>query len=427
MNYTNTEIAISITEGRTIRDLFYNDLLEMLLAKGFKKITVFTEAIHVQSFIEAFESEKVQFLPMREVTATQNRTRAYFIRKRLGKISPILAQLWVRWEEKWLYKAPQSYYNYFKTNRPRLLLTTHAHLYQEWELLNAAHSAGVPSVGIVRSWDNIHKGIRSRPQKLTVWNEVNKQELLDFEQYPEKDIVIAGAPQFDQYFKPENILTRRAFFEKKGLDPTRPLIFFASLGYFFVGNDETEWMDRLIEGIDSGEIEGKPQLICRLHPFSKYEHFEKYQQHPEVNLSYCSRYWPSLTWYMTKEDMIEMANMLAHSDVVITPGSTVTLEAAIFNIPTIVPTFHTYQPERMKNYFNTWVLGKHFARIKHQGLVPFAENVENFLPLINQGLQDKSWYQEQRRELVRQYVHFTDGKATERIADLAATYLTTTN
>ncbi len=417
------EIAITVTEGRTIRDLFYNGLLDMLWDQGFKQISIFTEAIHVSAFVEEFADERIRFLPLQEVKATKSRTRAYFIRKRLGKISPVLARLWVQWEEKWLYKAPDTYLNYFKTHRPSLLLTTHAHLYKEWEVLNAAHSTGVPSLGIVRSWDNIHKGIRSRPQKLTVWNEVNKQELLDFEQYPEKDIVITGAPQFDQYFKAENLQTREAFFAKKGLDPSRPLLFFASLGYFFVGNDETEWMDRIIEGLDNGDIQGNPQVICRLHPFSKYEHFEKYKQHPSVHLSYCTRYWPSLTWYMTKADMIEMANMLAHSDVVITPGSTVTLEAAIFDVPTVVPIFHTYQPERMKAYFKTWVLGKHFARIKQQGLVPFAEEKEDFFPLINKGLQDKLWYHEQRQELVRQYVHSTDGNATQRIAELAGTYL----
>ena len=145
------------------------------------------------------------------------------------------------------------------------------------------------------------------------------------------------------------------------LDPDRPIILFASLGYFFPGFDETVWMDVLLDLLDSGALPSETQIICRLHPWSRLEHFQKYAAHPQVRLSFIDRYWPALTWYMTRDDVVAIGNTLRHADVVITPGSTMTLEAAIFDTPTLVPIFHRYQPEWARDYFATWVLGKHFG------------------------------------------------------------------
>ncbi len=173
-------------------------------------------------------------------------------------------------------------------------------------------------------------------------------------------------------------------------------------------------MDELVRLLDSGQLPGRPQVICRLHPWSRLEHFRKYEAHPDVRLSSVERYLPALTWYMTREDVIEVGNMLAHADVVVTPGSTMTLEAAIFDRPTVVPIFHTYQPDRARNYFSTWALGKHFGRIADLDLVPIVRDAAGFGPAIARALEDPGWYREGRERLVRDYVLFTDGRSTER-------------
>lgn len=127
------------------------------------------------------------------------------------------------------------------------------------------------------------------------------------------------------------------------LDAKRPIILFATLGYFIPGLDETCWMEHLVSLITRGALKGRPQVICRLHPWSRFEHFKRFAAHPDARLSYIDRYLPALTWYMDREDTVLMANMLRHSDLVITPGSTVALEAAIFDKPTLIPLFHAYQ------------------------------------------------------------------------------------
>lgn len=413
-------LALSITDGRTVRDLFYNGLLDHLADVGFENIIVFTEATRVSEFVDTWRRPNVEFKFLYPCGQSQWRQRAFWMRRRIAKLgSNALLNLFLRWENNKLYSSRQEYEDIFRDNSIALLLTTHAHLYRESELLSTADHFGIPTLGLVRSWDNVHKGIRSRPQKLAVWNDINKQEVVEVEGYASENVNIIGSPQFDTYFNSGNITSRKDFAALFDLDPDRPILMFATLGDFFPELDETAWMDVLVELLDNRGIEGNPQIICRLHPKSNWVNFQRFAIHPDVKISYVKSYWPSLQWYMTQEEMIEMANMLYHSDVVITPGSTVALEAAIFDRPTIVPVFHPYQPERALDYFSTWVLGKHFRRIQEKDLVPIIRNQADFAIAINRGLSEPEWYRKERQTLVQEYAHFTDGLATRRLAQLA--------
>jgi hypothetical protein len=379
------------------------------------EVTVFTEAVTVPQFVSEWSRPHVRFEPFYPAESTAWRSRAYRMRRRVARAKrPALMRGYAAWEERRLYRPRPEHVEALRRTDPGVVVSTHAHLYGETELLAAAHSLGVPTLGLVRSWDNVHKGIHARPERLLVWNEINRDEVVHLEGYRPDHVEVIGAPQFDPYFAPDLLWPREKLAERFDLDAERPILLFATLGYFFPGFDETCWMDELVRLLDAGQLPGRPQVICRLHPWSRLEHFRKYEAHPDVRLSSVERYLPALTWYMTREDVIEVGNMLAHADVVITPGSTMTLEAAIFDRPTVVPIFHTYQPDRARNYFSTWALGKHFGRIADLDLVPIVRDAAGFGPAIARALEDPGWYREGRERLVRDYVPFTDGRSTER-------------
>lgn len=412
-------IAISITEGRTVRDLFYNGLLDYFVKDDFL-VTVFTDAVAVPEFTNLWQNSNIEFRQLFHYELSNWEKRAIGLGHLLVRWQlPGLLNTWLKWNEKLLKHPRDEYLEFFRERRPGILLTTHAHLPKEAELLTAAHKLNIPTLGVVRSWDNVYKGLQSRPQCLAVWNEINRQEVIDLEGYSANTVEIIGSPQFDPYFDTQEIWSRGKLAQIFDLDPNRPIIVFASLGYFFPGFDETCWMDVLLQLLDEGKLPGNPQVICRLHPWSRLEHFQKYAVRPDVRLSYVNRYWPALTWYMNRDDVVLVGNMLRHADVVITPGSTITLEAAIFDRPTIVPIFHPYQPERARKYFNTWVLGKHFGRIERLDLVPIIREKADFVLAIRKALSEPTWYRAQREKLVRDYVHFTDGNSTQRLADYA--------
>jgi len=120
------EIAISITEGRTVRDLFYNGLLDDLIHKGYT-ISIFTEAVTVKKFIQEFEKPEISFRMLHKVKYTRQRKWAYFIRRRIIERARWLLQGWLKFEEKHYYPPHQEYLDYFQQKKPQLLLTTHAH------------------------------------------------------------------------------------------------------------------------------------------------------------------------------------------------------------------------------------------------------------------------------------------------------------
>lgn len=411
-------IALSITEGRTVRDLFYNGLLHDLTEAG-STVSVFTEAVHVKPFIHEWSLPGVSFHMLYPCQPTAGRSRALRARRSVAKLnSRTLLNLYRSWEDKRFYAPRPEYLAEFQQRRPDVYFSTHSQLSAEAELLNAARTLGIPTIGMVRSWDNVFKGIRCRPDRMCVWNEVNRKELISQERYPAADTIAVGAPQFDCYFQDDVAWDKDQLYRHFKLDPDRGYILFASNGYYEPGFDETCWLESLLEKIDDGSIPGRPQVICRLHPWSRLEHFQRFADHPDVRMSYVEKYLPVLTWYMDRFDMGVMSNMLRHADVIVTPGSTVVLEAAIFNRPCVVPVFHTYQPDRSREYFRINAFSKHYARIRKLDLIPIANSLDEYVNVINRFREEPDWHAASRHQLVRDYVSFTDGKSTRRIASM---------
>lgn len=412
----NKHIAIAITEGRVIRDLFYNGLPEMLFDRGYS-IEVFTPAARVPGFINKWQSGNVNFYPLKPNFLDKNGYRVLAIRKMFLSHFPSALSTWSKFENKWMIKPDLEIVDLLKIRKTQLVVITNPLQQYEMPVFGAAQALGIPTLGVVRSWDNLYKGLRVRPDILAVWNPVNREEATRLMKYPPEKVAMIGATQFDAYFDPAANWTRQEFAQKFNLDPTRPILTLATLGPFQHQYDETYLMDWLLAAIQSGEIPSNTQVICRLHPASRLEQFLKYQEYSNVHLSYITGYIPSLAWTMTREDVMLVANLLRHSDVVISPGSTITIETAIFDTPTIVPIFHTYQPELGKKQFDQH-LSTHFRRLRDLDLVPIVEKSEDLAPAINHALGDRAWYKAQREQLVRDYVHFTDGKSTERLAEL---------
>jgi CDP-glycerol glycerophosphotransferase (TagB/SpsB family) len=149
------------------------------------------------------------------------------------------------------------------------------------------------------------------------------------------------------------------------------------------------------------------------------EQFHSWNDHPDIRFSYMKGYIPTLGYTMSREEVGFVGNMLRHADVVITPGSTMTIEAAIFDTPVIVPVFHLYQSEMCERYYRTRVFGRHFGRIQQRNLVPILYSADETLKAINRCIDDPAWFRTERKELVADYCQFNDGNSTKRLADLA--------
>lgn len=412
-------IAISVTEGRLVRDLLQNNFLDSILQSGYT-ITLITPADRVPTFVQEWQRPELTFSHLYGVDGSSAWiTRAMRMRKRIAKRKWTgLLAYWLRLEQKYLFLPRREYQELFTATRPSLVVTTNATPIQETEVIATARQMGIPTLGVVGSWDRMYKFLHSRTDHISVWSDLNRQEALDLEGFAPDKVHITGPSQLDLYFQEGTVWTKTDLCTRLGLNPDRPIIVFATAGAFVNGYDETHLLTWLLDQIANGSIKGQPQIICRLHPFSRLEYFLPFEKNPDVRLSFMRGYIPTLGYTMSGDEIIEVANILRYADVIVTPGSTMTIEAAIFDTPVIVPTFHLYQPEIAKQYFKARVFGRHFDRIQKLKLVPIAATPEQLLADINQALTDRTWNQRERAQLVRDYVQFTDGQSTRRLAEL---------
>ena len=202
-----------------------------------------TEAALVPEFAAEWKRAGVELSMLYPCAGTRWRNRGFQLRRRLARWNRgALLNAYLRQEERICFPPRPEYLELMARKKPMMVMGTHSHLPNEGELLSAAHALRIPTLGMVRSWDNIHKGIHTRPRWITVWNEVNRQELIELEGYEPERVIITGPPQFDPYFQPDTTWSREKFCDRFRLDPSRPIILFATLGNFFPQNDETCWM-----------------------------------------------------------------------------------------------------------------------------------------------------------------------------------------
>jgi hypothetical protein len=94
------------------------------------------------------------------------------------------------------------------------------------DYIKAAHALGIPAAFLPFSWDNLtNKGLmRIEPDRVFVWNEVQKREAVELHSIPAERVVVCGGWRFDEFFAMRPASGREEFLRGVGLDPARPVI-----------------------------------------------------------------------------------------------------------------------------------------------------------------------------------------------------------
>lgn len=405
-------IYLCINRGRRVRDLLRLGMLDTLLSLPDIRVVLLSPAYRVPEFLSEFESDTLVHRPLYPLHPSLSMMGVDELARRYAN-SKFQTSIW-RFIQDWLLKINSGYSELFLDFPPDLIITANLLYYDDASIIYKARKCGIKTLGLMRSWDNILKRLILRTDFLSVWNPVNKKEAVDVEHYKPENVYITGAPDFDLYFSPDTLKSREDFFKSLGLDPCKKLLVYATVG---TAGEETYLLDVLLEGIAQRRFVEDVQIVCRLHPSSRLEYFWKYREHPKLRFSFINKYIPTLGWTMTREDVSHVANLLHHADVLVSPGSTLTIEAAIFDTPTVVPVFNAFEPEATQKYYDK-VFARHFKRIAERGLVPVIYDVDSLIQYINRYLQDHTLDARQRQQLVQDYVYYTDGKSGERVANL---------
>jgi hypothetical protein len=137
----------------------------------------------------------------------------------------------------------------------------------EHDYVKAAVELGIPTAACIASWDNLSSGglIHIVPDRMIVWNGVQKTEAVQMHDVPEKRIAATGAHLFDHWFEMEPSCSREEFCRQRGLDPTRPFLLYACSSHFVAPN-EVPYVRRWAERVRSaGQPLADVGILVRPH------------------------------------------------------------------------------------------------------------------------------------------------------------------
>ena len=314
----------------------------------------------------------------------------------------------------------------FDRVRPAMLVTSSPGLiFSEIPLLRTAVRRRVRSVAVDPSWDNFTNKLLPvrRVDRLIVWNELMKQQAIDFHGYQADEIRMAGTPQWDLYFKPGPVASRDAFFRRIGADPQRRLITLTTTPReLYAHHDHVVRV--LTRAIDENAWRHPAQLLVRLHPRDEIEAYRSFQGTPHLIIEKpfrsTVRAGDGLSIDVTAENQQHLADTLRHSDVVVNVASTIAIEAAIFDTPVVNISFDGEAPSPWVRSARRYYRFTHYVNITRHGAVRVAEGPAALVDFIGRYLDDPSLDRDGRRRVVREQCQFLDGRAAERVAAFVA-------
>lgn len=215
------------------------------------------------------------------------------------------------------------------------------------DFIGSARSLGIPTCLCVASWDNLSSKqfIRELPDRMLVWNDVQRREAIELHGVPEERIVVTGAQSFDHWFgwtpRP-----REEFCALVELDPARPYLAYVG-GALAPGRPtEAEWARSWVERLRTSRYDAlqNVQILVRPHPKRLPEWLAAGFADPPEGV----RMWPraSATMPIGARSRADYFDTLRHSVAVVGLNTSAMIEAAIAGreVHTVlVPEFATSQ------------------------------------------------------------------------------------
>jgi len=271
----------------------------------------------------------------------------------------------------------------------------------------------------VHSWDNLpSRGyLAGLPTKLLAWNNVMVEHGNKFHGIKHSNIEIIGVPQFSYYrgvSKKLSINHFRQFYGIKNHDK-KVITYTSSAQRVFP--DEILLIDKLVEFTKNNGL----YLVIRLHPTERQgDYIRRYGNSTNVIIDK-----PGGEFAATVVDNVNDADesiekfvsLMKYSDVVINLGSTIALDAIIFDTPVVCPAFNLH-PE-MKGKWNEaykWYNSTHFKKVVESKAIRLASSREEMEAAIQSYIDNPDLDKEFRKKLADDFC-MINMDASQRICD----------
>jgi hypothetical protein len=179
----------------------------------------------------------------------------------------------------------------------------------------------------VFSWDNLTtKGvIHVEPDRVFVWNAVQKREATEYYGIPPEKVVVTGAPRFDSFMELGPSVDHEAYCRSLNLDPAAPIVTYLCSSEFVAGH-EVAFVEQWIADIRLDGRLSSCNVIVRPHPRSV-------RQWSEVDLTRHGRVGLSLSRVLNADQSLYDA--LYYSAAVVGLNTSAQIEAGILGKPVL--------------------------------------------------------------------------------------------
>ena len=310
----------------------------------------------------------------------------------------------------------------FEKYSPSLVVVSSPGLiFSEVPLLRTSVRRRVRAMAIDPSWDNFTNKLLPvrRVDRLLVWNDLMRQQAIEFHGYRPGMIRLCGAPQFDGYYRAGPRTSRDDFFRRIGADPQRKLITLTTTPReLYRYHDQV--VRHLSQAIDSGALPAASRILVRLHPRDEEESYREVRHLPHVIVEKPFRPTVKVADGLAVDVMPEhqrhLADTMQHSDVAVNVASTITIEACVFDTPVVNIAFDGEEglayPRSARRYYEF----THYVNITRHNAVRVAWTPAEMIDHINGYLADPALDADGRRRVVAEQVQFLDGRSGERVA-----------
>lgn len=338
----------------------------------------------------------------------------WFIANVLGKSDWIKEKMVPYLYPRLFVERPYKYL--FEKYRPDLVFITDICVW-DLEFLVEAKRWGIRTIGMPANWDHLSKYyIPFKPDRLLVWSDQVKREALDYQGYRGDFVRIVGAPHLDFLLRDGTIYSRKKFLEKFNFPESVKLISYFSQGPYSL--DGADYIDMLLKMIKEESLDKKIRIIIRPHPHAihergKYTPFDKNHLIGMDNVGD----WDSLSHVQ------HYANLLYHSDVIVTTYSSVAAEGSIFDRPTIIAGFDGYKNRSIYQSVRRHRRFTHFRDVLATGGVRETKSPDEFLAAVKEYLARPQNDHGGRFKLRQEIFGYSDGKSSQRICNEILGYL----
>jgi hypothetical protein len=309
----------------------------------------------------------------------------------------------------------------FDEIRPALLVTSSPGLiFSEVPWLRTAARRRVRAMTIDPSWDNFTNKLMPvrRVNRLVVWNDLMKQQAIEYHGYGADEIRVAGVPQWDRYFAGSAGADRQAFFAKIGADPSRKLVTLTTTPQELYSHH-----DHVLRVMQRAMQDGRwpaAQVLVRLHPRDDLAQYAQFEGAPHIILEKPFRdtvkAGDGLAVDVTSASQQHLADTLRHSDVIVNVASTIAIEAAIFDTAVVNIAFDGETESEFARSARRYYQFTHYANITRHGAVKVAWTPDELVAHVATYLANPSLDADARKQVVAEQCQFTDGRSAERVA-----------